>query len=160
MKKILFVCLGNICRSAMAEYIFRWCATKEGVEGQFEVASAGTSNEEEGNPIYTLAKRKLAAHGIGSKSHIARQMNKGDYAYYDYIIAMEEKNVRAMSPFVGNDPYGKVSLLLDHTDPGNKDHYKRDIADPWYTRDFDVAWDDILAGCKALLDELKDTSAL
>ena len=127
MIKILFVCHGNICRSPMAEFVMKDMVEKNGVSEEFEIASAATSTEEIGNPVYPPAKRKLAEHGISCEGKTARQMTKEDYAYYDYIIAMDRFNLRNMTRFVGNDPDNKVSLLMDFTShPG-------DVADPWYT---------------------------
>ncbi|MBR5329589.1 MAG: low molecular weight phosphotyrosine protein phosphatase [Firmicutes bacterium] len=148
MKKILFICHGNICRSPMAEFVFKDMLKKAGRVSEFEVASAAVSREELGRPVYPPAKRKLAEHGIGCEGHAARQMTKADYEYYDMLIAMDGSNLRGMEKFCGKDPQGKVSLLLDHTDrPGS-------VADPWYTGNFDETWDDVYRGCKALLAEL------
>ena len=155
MTHILFICLGNICRSAMAEYIFKDLATKAGYR-QFEVDSAATSNYEIGNPIYPPAHDKLMEHGIEVTCHRARQMEKADYEKYDYLIAMDESNLRDLKPFVGDDPQHKVTLLLDHTPASDKAHHNRGIADPWYTHNFDTAYEDIVAGCTALLKELGD----
>lgn len=145
MIKILFVCHGNICRSPMAEFVMKDMVEKNGVSEEFEIASAATSTEEIGNPVYPPAKRKLAEHGISCEGKTARQMTKEDYAYYDYIIAMDRFNLRNMTRFVGNDPDNKVSLLMDFTShPG-------DVADPWYTGDFDATWDDVNEGCVGIL---------
>lgn len=148
MIKILFVCHGNICRSPMAEFVMKYLVNKDGVADKFEIASAATSTEEIGNPVYPPVKRKLAEHGISCKGKTARQMTKEDYAYYDYIIAMDRYNIRNMAGFVGNDPDKKVSLLMDFTNrPG-------DVADPWYTRDFNTTWDDVYEGCMSILKKL------
>ena len=121
---------------------------KKGVADQFEIASAATSTEEIGNPVYTPAKRKLGEHGICCKGKTARQMTEEDYAYYDYIIAMDRFNLRNMKRFVENDPDKKVYLLLDFTSrPG-------DVADPWYTGDFDSTWNDVYEGCLGILKKL------
>ena len=148
MIKILFVCHGNICRSPMAEFVMKDMVEKNGVTEEFEIASAATSTEEIGNPVYPPAKRKLKEHGISCEGKTARQMTKADYIYYDYIIAMHRFNLRNMTRFVGNDPDNKVSLLMDFTNrPG-------DVADPWYTGDFDATWDDVNEGCVGILKKL------
>ena len=148
MIKILFVCHGNICRSPMAEFVMKDLVNKKGMAEQFEIASAATSTEEIGNPVYPPAKRKLKEHGISCEGKTARQMTKADYTYYDYIIAMDRFNLRNMTRFVGNDPDNKVSLLMDFTTrPG-------DVADPWYTGDFDATWNDVCEGCVGILKKL------
>ena len=148
MIKILFVCHGNICRSPMAEFVMKDLLNKKGIAGQFEIASAATSTEEIGNPIYPPAKRKLKEHGISCEGKTARQMTKKDYAYYDYIIAMDRLNLRNMTRFVGSDPDNKISLLMDFTNhPG-------DVADPWYTGDFDATLNDVNGGCIGILKKL------
>lgn len=148
MIKILFVCHGNICRSPMAEFVMKDLVKKRGMEGAFSIASCATSTEEIGNPVYPPAQKKLAEHGISSAGKTARQMTKEDYYEYDYIIAMDRFNLRNMTRFVGDDPEGKVSLLLDFTNrPG-------DVADPWYTGDFEVTYRDVLEGCLGFLDEI------
>ena len=148
MIKILFVCHGNICRSPMAEFVMKDLLNKKGIAGQFEIASAATSTEEIGNPIYPPAKRKLKEHGISCEGKTARQMTKKDYAYYDYIIAMDRLNLRNMTRFVGSDPDNKISLLMDFTNhPG-------DVADPWYTGDFDATLNDVCEGCVGIIKKL------
>ena len=148
MIRILFVCHGNICRSPMAEFVMKELVNKKGMADQFEIASAATSTEEIGNPIYPPAKRKLKEHGISCEGKTARQMTKKDYAYYDYIIAMDRLNLRNMTRFVGSDPDNKISLLMDFTNhPG-------DVADPWYTGDFDATWNDVNEGCVGILKRL------
>ena len=148
MTRILFVCLGNICRSPMAEFLFRDLVEKAGLADRFEVASAGTSSEEYGNPVYPPARRKLAEHGISSAGKTARQMTRADYDRYDLLIGMEQYHLSAMRRICGGDPAGKLHRLLDYTAcPG-------DIADPWYTGDFDTAWNQIETGCRALLEQL------
>ena len=148
MIKILFICHGNICRSPMAEFVMKDLVEKNGVSEEFEIASAATSTEEIGNPVYPPAKRKLKEHGISCEGKTARQMTKADYTYYDYIIAMDRFNLRNMTRFVGNDPDNKVSLLMDFTNrPG-------DVADPWYTGDFETTWNDVYEGCIDILEKL------
>lgn len=148
MIKILFVCHGNICRSPMAEFIMKDLVKKYGVSDKFEIASAATSTEEIGNPVYPPARKKLAEHGLSCSGKTARQMTKNDYDHYDYIIGMDGYNLRNMTRFVGDDPDKKVSLLMDHTErPG-------DVADPWYTGDFETTWNDVREGCIGLLKEL------
>lgn len=148
MTKILFVCLGNICRSPMGEFILKDLVSKAGLAGQFEIASAATSTEEIGNPVYPPARRKLAEHGIDCAGKRARQLRRTDYAHYDLIIGMERANLRAMERICGGDPEGKFRLMLDFTDrPG-------DVADPWYTGDFETTWRDVLEGCQGLLNQL------
>ncbi len=146
MKNILFICHGNICRSPMAEFVMRDLAKKAGVE--IEAASAATSREEIGNPVYPPARAKLAEHGISCAGHAARQLVRGDYEKYDHLIGMDAANVRNILRICGGDPDGKVHRLLDFTDrPG-------DVADPWYTGDFDATWRDVDAGCRGLLAAL------
>lgn len=150
MIKILFICHGNICRSPMAEFVMKDLVAKAGLADRFVIASAATSTEEIGNPVYPPARRKLAEHGIACTGKTARQMTRQDYAEYDLLIAMDRNNLRNMQRFVGGDPAHKVSLLMDHTTrPG-------DVADPWYTGDFDATWRDVTEGCAALLDDLKN----
>ena len=149
MIKVLFCCHGNICRSPMAEFVMKDLVKKAGREWEFEIASAATSTEEIGNPVYPPARRKLAEHGIGCAGKTARQLRRDDYDKWDYIVGMDSANLRNMRRICGGDPEGKISLLLDHTDrPG-------DVADPWYTRDFEATWRDVLEGCGRLLEELK-----
>lgn len=148
MIKVLFICHGNICRSPMAEFIFKDLIQKRGVANQFFIASAATSTEEIGNPVYPPAKRKLAEHGISCEGKRARQMKREDYKEYDLLIGTEQINVRNMERIAGGDPDAKMHRLLDYsTRP-------RDISDPWYTGDFERAYRDILEGCEALLDYL------
>ena len=148
MTRILFVCLGNICRSPMAEFIFRDLAAKAGRGAEFEAASAGTSSEEYGNPVYPPARRKLAEHDIACAGKTARQLTRADYDRYDLLIGMESRHLSAMRRICGGDPAGKMHRLLDYT------ARPADIADPWYTGDFDAAWNDIESGCRALLGQL------
>ena len=146
MHKILFVCHGNICRSPMAEFVMKQMVSDAGLESQFEIASAATSTEEIGNPVYPPARRKLAEHGIGCAGKTARQMTRQDYDYYDRIVAMDHKNLRNLKRMFGDDTEHKISLLMDFT------HRPGDVADPWYTGDFEATWQDVEEGCKALLE--------
>jgi len=148
MIKILFVCHGNICRSPMAEFVMKDIVAKAGRAGEFEIASAATSTEEIGNPVYPPARAKLAEHGIGCAGKTARQLTKADYGKYDLLIGMDSANIRNMNRICGGDPDGKIRLLLDYIG----EH--RDVADPWYTRDFEATWRDVLSGCTALLQQL------
>ena len=148
MTKILFVCLGNICRSPMAEFIMRDLVRQRGLEAAFEIASAATSDEELGNPVYPPARRMLASHGIDCGGKRAVQLCRADYDRYDWLLGMEAANIRRMRAICGGDPEGKIARLLDGT-PN-----PRDIADPWYTGDFQSTWDDLVEGCTALLDRL------
>lgn len=148
MTRILFVCLGNICRSPMAEYVMRDLARRAGLEDQIQVASAATSREELGNPVYPPARRKLAEHGIACEGHAARQMTVADYDRFDLLIGMDQNNLRNMNRICGGDPQHKLRMLMDYTDrPG-------EVADPWYTGDFERTWQDVLAGCQGLLAQL------
>ena len=144
--KILFVCHGNICRSPMAEFVMKHLVEERGLQDQFEIASAATSTEEIGNPVYPPARRKLAEHGIGCQGKTARQMTMEDYRYYDQIIVMDRNNIRNLKRLLGEDKDHKISLLMDYTNrPG-------EVADPWYTGDFEATWQDVLEGCEGLLD--------
>lgn len=150
MKKILFVCYGNICRSPMAEFVMKRLAKEAGLSSELRIDSAATSREEIGNPVYPQAKRKLAEHKISCEGHAARQMTKGDYDEYDLLIGMDGGNLRDMRRICSGDPEGKIHLLLDYTSrPG-------DVADPWYTGDFETTWRDVSEGCRGLLKELTE----
>lgn len=152
MTKILFLCHGNICRSPMAEFIFKDLVRKCGRAEEFEVASCATSREEiwngVGNPVYPPAREELAKHGIGCAGKRAVQLTKADYNHYDLLIGMDENNIRNMMRILGADPEGKVRKLMDYTGRGG------DVADPWYSDRFDIAYRDIEEGCKALLEHL------
>ena len=144
--RILFVCHGNICRSPMAEFVMKDLVEKAGLEDSFLIESAATSTEEIGNSVYPPARRKLAEHGISCEGKTARQMTRSDYNRYDLLIGMDSWNIRNMRNICGGDPEEKITMLMDYTSrPG-------DVADPWYTGDFEATWRDVLEGCRALLD--------
>ena len=148
--RILFVCLGNICRSPMAEFVMKDLVRKAGRDPEFYIESAATSFEAIGNPVYPPARRELAAHGISCAGKTARHLEKRDYADFDYLIGMETSNLRNMRRICGGDPEGKFSLLMDYTDrPGTE------ISDPWYTRNFERAYQDVVKGCRGLLKHLE-----
>ena len=130
----------------MAEFVMKDMVKQAGLEREFTIASAATSAEEIGNPVYPPARRKLAEHGIGCAGHAARQLRREDYDRWDYLVGMDGANLRNMNRICGGDPKGKLSLLLDYTG------HPRDVADPWYTGDFDLTWEDVNAGCRGLLD--------
>ena len=132
----------------MAEFVMKNMVQKVGLEGEFTIASAATSTEEIGSPVYPPARRKLAEHGIGCAGHAARQLRREDYDRWDYLVGMDGANLRNMNRICGGDPRGKLSLLLDHTG------HPRDVADPWYTGDFDRTWEDVNEGCRALLAKI------
>ena len=156
MKKILFVCHGNICRSPMAEFILKDMVAKRGLEAEFLIASCATSTEEiwngVGNPVYPPARRELALHGIGCEGKRAVQLQRGDYEKYDLLIGMDNANLRNMHRILGGDPEGKVHRLMDYTVRGGE------VADPWYSDRFDIAYRDISEGCAALLEQLLQKS--
>ena len=151
MVKILFVCLGNICRSPMAEYIMKDLVKKAGLDNRLVIASAATSREEIGNPVYPPARRKLAAHGIGCEGHAARQLVSRDYDRFDLLIGMDHANIRNMQRICGGDTEGKIHLLMEYSGKPGKE-----VSDPWYTDDFETAWKDILAGCQGLFRSLQE----
>ena len=148
MIKIVFICHGNICRSAAAEYIMKDMLRKSGRQQEFVVASAGTSAEEFGNPMYPPMYSQLKKHGIDGRGHVARRMKIQDYEDYDYLIGMDEENRRNMYRMWPDDPQNKIHLLLDFTDA------PMEVSDPWYTRDFRQAYNDIQEGCKGLYEYL------
>ena len=159
MIKVLFICHGNICRSPMAEFILKDLVRKHNLTDRFHIASAATSTEEiwgtVGNPVYPPAREKLASVGISCAGKRAVQVKKSDYNSYDYLICMDTSNLRNLRRIIGSDPDGKVSLLLDYTTrPGTS------IADPWYTGNFDITYDDILEGCEGFLKYLKEKGEL
>ena len=147
MIKILFVCLGNICRSPMAEFVMRDMVEKAGRTEEFYIASAATSSEEVGNPVHHGTRSKLAKYGISVAGKYAIQLTKADYEQYDYIIGMDDYNIRAINRITGGDEQGKVYKLLDFAGGGN-------IADPWYTGNFDETYDDVIRGCEGLLKHI------
>ena len=148
MIKILFVCLGNICRSPMAEFVMKDLLKKQGLSDCVEVSSAATSTWEIGNPVHHGTKSKLAEHGISCKGKTARLLIREDYPAYDYIIGMDRSNMEDMLEITGGDPQKKLSLMLDWCG----EH--RDVADPWYTHNFEATWQDVLRGCEGLLSEI------
>ena len=153
MIKILFICHGNICRSTMAESVMTHLINQRNLSHLFEIASAATSREEIGNPPHYGTVNKLREVGIPVIPHRAVQMTKADYEYYDYLIGMDTANIRNMTRIADGDTEGKIYKLLTFTDSG------RDVADPWYTGDFDATYTDVDAGCRALLEYvLKDST--
>ena len=151
--RVLFVCLGNICRSPIAEFVMKDMVSKRGIADKFYIASAATSTEEIwngiGNPVYPPARKELAKHGISCEGKRAVQITKADYGKYDYILGMEQRNIRNILRIVGKDSEGKVKLLLDYSDDS------RDIADPWYTGDFESTYRDVVEGCEGFLRYLE-----
>ena len=154
MVKVLFICLGNICRSPMAEFIMKDLLAKKGILDQFYIASAATSTEEiwngVGNPVYPPAKKELAKHGIRCDGKRAVQVTKADYARYDYLICMDSNNVRNLARIIGPDVDNKVSMLLDYAG-----RQGQSIADPWYSGDFGATYRDVVDGCEGLIEYLK-----
>ena len=152
MTRIMFVCHGNICRSPSAEFIMKKLVAEKKLSSQFFISSSATSTEEiwngVGNPVYPPMKRELESHDINCDGKRAVQLKKEDYENYDYFIGMDSANIRNMHRILGGDPNGKISKLMDFTKKGG------DVADPWYSERFDIAYNDILEGCKALLDKL------
>lgn len=143
--KILFVCHGNICRSPMAEFVMKHLVEEAGLQDQFEIASAATSPEELGNPVYPPARRKLEEHGIGCAGKRARVITRDDFHYYDLVIVMDNENLQSLKWLFGKDKDRKIHMLMDYTNrPG-------EVADPWYTGDFEATWRDVLEGCQGLL---------
>lgn len=150
MKKILFICHGNICRSTMAEMVLKDMVRKRGLEDQFFIDSAATSREEIGNGVHRGTRIKLAEVGIPCDDHRAKQITKADYEEFDYIILMDENNMRNIKRIIPSDPDGKISKLLQWA--GSEDS----IADPWYTGNFDETYDDVVRGCEGLLKHILD----
>lgn len=151
MIRILFLCHGNICRSTMAEFVMKDLVEKAGVSDRFEIASAGVSDEELGNPVHPGTVRMLTLHGItkGVSGKRARQITRKDYENYDLHICMDRSNVRRAGAIYGGDPEGKIRLLLDYVGE------TRDVADPWYTGNFEHTWSDVVRGCRKLLEILR-----
>lgn len=150
MKRILFVCHGNICRSPMAEFVMKHLVSQARLDNHYYIESAATSTEEIGNEVYPPARRKLAEHGIGCKGKTARQMTRADYERFDLLIGMDEWNIRNMTRISGDDRQQKIHKLMDYTPrPG-------DVADPWYTGNFEATWQDVLLGCRCLLELLEE----
>ena len=148
MKKVLFVCHGNICRSPMAEAAFRHMLEERGLGERFAVDSAAVSAEEIGNPVYPEANRTLVAHGLPASNHHAWQLTRADYDRYDFFIGMDQENIYRMRQIFGGDSQHKVGLLLAYTE------HPREVEDPWYTGRFDRVFDLITQGCQALLEAL------
>lgn len=152
MKSIMFICHGNICRSPMAEFIFKKMVLEKGIENDFFISSCATSTEEIwngiGNPVYPPAREELLKHGISCDGKRAVQLRKEDYEKYDMLVCMDSRNVRNALAILGNDPQKKLCKLMDLTAKGG------DVADPWYSGDFGTAYRDIEAGCKALIEKL------
>lgn len=151
MTKILFICHGNICRSTMAEMVFKHLVRQADLTSEFYIDSAATSREEIGNGVHYGTRRKLAEVGIPCSDHRSTQITKADYNKYDYLIVMDNNNIRNLMRIIGSDPEQKVSMLLDYAGrPGQS------IADPWYTGNFDITYDDVLEGCEGLLEYLTE----
>lgn len=150
MIKVMMVCHGNICRSPMAEFVLKDMVSKENISDKFIIASAATSGEEIGNPVHHGTRNKLAPFGISVTGKTAVQITKKDYEYYDYILIMDENNRRNLSRMFNNSFLSKVHGLLDFSEN------PRDIADPWYTGNFDITYDDIVEGCSTFLSWLKE----
>lgn len=152
MIRIMFVCHGNICRSPMAEFIFKSLAEERGVSDRFFVSSSATSTEEiwngVGNPVYPPARRELEKHGIACDGKRAVQLTRADLERYDMFIGMDSANIRNMRRILGGGAEGKIYKLLEFTERGG------DVADPWYSDRFDIAYRDIFDGCKCLIDKL------
>ncbi|MGN0498951.1 MAG: low molecular weight protein-tyrosine-phosphatase [Acutalibacteraceae bacterium] len=148
MTKIMFVCHGNICRSPMAQFVMQDMVDKMGLHDEFYIASAATSTEEIGNPVHPGTRRKLQENGISCEGKRAVQIKASDYERYDYIIMMDSLNMRNLRRIIKNDDKHKIYKLLDFTQSGG------DIADPWYTGNFDITYSDIVRGCRGLLEHI------
>ena len=155
MIKIMFVCHGNICRSPMAEFIFKDMVAKQGLEDKFYISSSATSTEEiwrgVGNPVYPPAQSELAKHGISCKGKRAVQVTAEDYDSYDFLLCMDSNNMRNIKRIIPRDPENKITKLMDFAGGG-------DVADPWYTGDFSTTYSDVTAGCTAFLNYLKENN--
>ena len=145
--KVLFICHGNICRSPMAQMVFKHLVKQQGLESKFYIESAATSREEIGNGVHRGTRRKLAEVGIPCSEHYATQVTKADYDKYDYLIIMDDRNRRGLQWIIPNDPEHKIHMLLDFTERKGQS-----IADPWYTGNFDETYDDVMEGCEGLLE--------
>ncbi len=145
MLKILFVCHGNICRSTMAEFLLKDMVKKHGISEKFHIESAATSTEEIGAPVYPGTKKKLAEHGISCDGKTSRRVTAQDYHDFDLIICMDNNNLRNLKPLIGEDVDNKVKLMMSFCGSDSE------VADPWYTRNFDITWDNIYESCEALL---------
>lgn len=143
--RVLFVCHGNICRSPMAEYVMKDLVKKSNLSDQFYISSAATSTEEIGNPVHRGTRAKLAQARIACEGHRAKQMTRADYDRYDYLIGMDEWNIRNIKRITGGDPEGKIFKMMSFAGSS------RDVADPWYTGDFEATWKDVTEGCQGLL---------
>ena len=154
MIKILFICHGNICRSPMCEFIMKYLVAERGLSSEFYIASAATSTEEIGSRVHHGTAAILDRLGIDYSEKRARQMTKKDYQDYDMLIGMDDWNMRNMNRIAGGDPEGKLHLLMDFTDrPG-------EVADPWYTRNFEVTYRDVMDGCEGLLNYLEEQGVI
>ncbi len=156
MIKILFICHGNICRSAMAEYVMRDMVKKARRQDEFVIESAATSSEELGNPMYPPARKKLSEHGISGEGHTARRMRVDDYDKYDMLIGMDSENLYYMRRMWPDDPEDKISLMMQYAGYDGSGELPpmdsvREVSDPWYTRDFEATWQDVSKGCEGLL---------
>ncbi len=148
MTNVLFVCLGNICRSPMAEFVFKDMVKKAGLENEIYTASRATSTWEIGNPVHTGTKSRLLRENISIEEKRAELLKKDDYEKFDYIIGMDKSNIKDIMKILGSDPKNKVYLLLDFAEGG-------EIADPWYTGDFDKTYEDVFKGCTGLMKKIK-----
>lgn len=148
MIKVMFICLGNICRSPMAELVFKDMVERKGLSDLIQVASSGTNNFHEGSPVHPGTKRKLRSVGIYSDDKRSQQYRKENYQEYDYLVCMDKNNVKDAKRISGGDPDHKIRLLLEYAKEN------RDIKDPWYTDDFEVTYKDVVKGCEGLLEHI------
>lgn len=148
MMKIMFLCHGNICRSPMAEYVMKDLVSKAGLEDEFEITSGAVSDEEWFNPIYPPAQRKLREKGVPFGKHSAHKISAAEFADQDLVVVMDRSNLRWLSRIVGEQAMqGKVRMMMDFAG------MSRDVADPWYTGDFEQTYRDVLAGCRGIIEE-------